>query len=168
MTVLWNTFFSSRLKNTYGVDIARAWEMAKRIPIVHVDGSLGAFSPSLLHRGAGSPFTPTEYGQAAESIRLMYEDRNSQPGVEEAKGVIKASECICFLGFGFDPDNIDRLELGTCCAPPPTGKSVVASRYQVGEGEWGRTVKRMVPGSLTPVNRDWDSLDLLRETNVLT
>jgi hypothetical protein len=62
-----------------------------------------------------------EIRQAAESIRLMYEDRNNQSGIAEAKELIKAAQCVCFLGFGFDPDNIDRLELGNCCTPPPTG-----------------------------------------------
>jgi hypothetical protein len=129
-------FFATRFANTYRVDIAKAWEAAKRIPIVHVYGSVGEFSPSLHHRpipssapgpfepprapGSG-PFTPMEIRQAAESIRLMYEDRNNQSGIAEAKELIKAAQCVCFLGFGFDPDNIDRLELGNCCTPPPTG-----------------------------------------------
>lgn len=174
-------FLANRLRNTYGVDTGKAWDEAKMIRIVHVYGSLGEFSPSLTHRPVRStpvelfelgpppgtgPFTPTEIKQASESIRLMYEDRSNQSGVTEAKELIRAAKCVCFLGFGFDPDNVERLDLRNCCAPSSvTGKFVVASRYKVAEGEWARTAQ-IVPFNQI-VNRDWDSLALLRETYVL-
>lgn len=175
-------FFAIRLAATYGVDMAKAWEAAKRIPIVHVYGSLGGVLPSLTHRAVRSepvnpfefgnppgtgPYTPIEIKHAAESIRLMYEDRSDHSGVMEAQLLLRGAECVCFLGFGFDPDNIERMDLGSCCMPTQPGKFVVATRYKVGDGEWTRTQVRM-PGIFNyRVDRDWDSLTLLKEMNVL-
>lgn len=71
---------------------------------------------------------------------------------------------ICFLGFGFDPDNIARLDLPTIC----TGKTVGATRFHVAEGDYIRTVRSLSPVAINHAgHRDWDSLTFLRETTMI-
>jgi len=52
--------------------------------------------------------------------------------------------------------------------PGPSGKVIGATRYHVAEGDWGRTLQRMLPASVNYAgHRDWDCLAFLRETTLL-
>jgi hypothetical protein len=165
-------FLHVRLVNSFGISPELALEKAKKFKIVHVYGSLGEFSTEALSHKAATirarppgprdPFTPTEYREAANSIRLMYDDRISDQLIADAKEEILSAEVVCFLGFGFDPDNITRLELNTGCA----GKHVGATKYGVAEGDWNRTITAMSPTQFVNANREWDSLAFLHETNM--
>jgi len=56
--------------------------------------------------------------------------------------LISSAPYLCFLGFGFDPDNITRLKLNECCR----GKSAVyATRFNTRDGDWNRVVQNMAP-----------------------
>jgi hypothetical protein len=165
-------FLHVRLVNSFNISPEIAIERAKKFKIIHVYGSLGEFSTGALSRKAatarhrpGFPglFTPAEYQGSAKSIRLMYDDRVSDELMADAKEEISSAEVVCFLGFGFDPDNIARLELNTRCI----GKFVGATRYQVAEGDWNRATTAMNPtGLVVHAEREWDSLTFLHETNM--
>ncbi len=152
-------FFQHRLKHTYGLSAQEALEKLKKIPIVHVYGSLGEYNGSYK---SDQP-TPTEILNAAVSIRLMYDDRKDHPQVEAAKIAISESDDVCFLGFSFDPDNLARLDLRNLCA----GKRVFASRYKMPDGDWARASLNFAPNNLAPTSRDWDALKFLQETRAL-
>jgi hypothetical protein len=162
-----------RLVNSFGITTKLALERVKQFPIVHVYGSLGEFNTAALSRkeatishrsGHPMPFLPSEFHEAAKSIRLMYDDRVGDEFIAGAKNEIATAKVVIFLGFGFDPDNISRLELNNNCV----GKLLVgATRYQVAEGDWTRTITAMNPtGINVQGNRQWDSLTFLHETNM--
>ncbi len=161
-------FFWSRIAHTFSLDSRTAWEHASRIKIIHVYGSLGPFSPARV--GARRPDeSPSSQliQESASTIQLMYGDRG-QATIDEAKAAILAAGLVCFLGFGFDPDNIERLELNKLSA----GKAMVgATRYEVAEGEWTRIASAMNPTQFTFPNvaepRKLDSLQFLRESTIL-
>lgn len=101
----------------------------------------------------------------------MYEKRAGHSSVADAIELIKAAPYVCFLGFGFDPDNITRLNLNHCCAGKP---SVLATRYQIEVGDWNRIVGRMSPTTLNQAtahfdmySKDWDCLAFLHQTSAL-
>jgi hypothetical protein len=163
-------FLLVRLVNSFGIPTKLAIEKAKMFNTIHVYGSLGEFSTAVLSRkdattGGRSPqqFTPREFQEAANSIRLMYDDRLSDELIADAKEEIASAEVVCFLGFGFDPDNISRLELNTRC----NNKFAGATRYKVAEGDWIRAITAMKPAAFSvQADREWDSLKFLHETNM--
>jgi len=157
-----------RIKHTYNLSYPDAWETAKQIPLIHVYGSLGAFDPNAVGGRPRPAMTPTAYKQAADSIRLMYEDRGTigTTIAGMAKYLLSRADCVCFLGFGFDTDNIAYLKLNELCQPH---KAVFATRYKVANGDWNRMKKSMAPTDMTPDEGhiDWDSLGLLQQTRAI-
>jgi hypothetical protein len=155
-------FFYHRFQHTYGLSPAEALEKAKQIPIIHVYGSLGDFHSGVVK----TSFTPIEIQSASACIRLMYEDRLQQPEIEKAKAAISDAAAVCFLGFSFDPDNIVRLEFPKVCKGSGL---VMACRYMMPEGDWGRAMENMLPVqfNMKAPDRTWDALTFLRETRAL-
>jgi hypothetical protein len=153
-------FFFHRLRYSYDLSATEALDKSKKISIVHVYGSLGNFEENLIVKRS---FTPAEIRAAGSSIRLMYEDRNVHSEIESAKDALSQTDCVCFLGFSFDPDNLTRLELPAHCA----GKALYASRYKMPDGEWGRVRAEFQQANFAHTDRDWDALTFLRETRAL-
>ena len=168
-------FLCTRLAHTYNLTPAIAWEKAKKFSVVHVYGSLGEFDPSIItsKRPAVTPFNSSQLLVAASSIRLMYDDRTDHSGVSRAIELISSAHCVCFLGFGFDPDNIRRLTLNTCCANVSKW-GVFATRYEAKVGDWNRIVNNMAPTHLNAAfehferqSSEWDCLEFLHQTAAL-
>jgi hypothetical protein len=156
-------FLAVRLENTYGITPETAVGFVQQMQIIHVYGSLGPYQLSLLNRNPGA-LDAGIVSEAASTIRLMYEDRAEESAVGSAREAISSAKTVCFLGFGFDADNIARLQLNKRCQ----GKSVGATRYQVAEGDWSRTVQRMQPSGFNyNAHRAWDCLAFLKETALL-
>src|ERR1700676_2101064 len=166
-------FLCTRLAHTYNLSPEIAWNRARKFKIVHVYGSLGEFDPLVISskRPAAmrGPRLPTSIANAAASIRFMYDDRTDHSGVSEAMELISSAPYLCFLGFGFDPDNITRLKLNECCR----GKSAVyATRFNTRDGDWNRVVQNMAPvifnQSTEAFNKysiKWDALEFLHQTS---
>lgn len=91
-------FLCTRLVNTFYINEKDAWQKAQKIPIVHVYGSLGDFRPDLISHES-DPTAATEFGDAASSIHLMYEDRAEQAAIDQAKELID-HERLAYLLFG--------------------------------------------------------------------
>jgi hypothetical protein len=156
-------FFTTRLANTFDISEEVAWEKAKAIQIVHVYGSLGVFNPDLI-RPRKESHQASSFLDAASSIRLMYDDRGEHQNISEAKKIISDTPQVCFLGFGFDPDNVARLNLNVIA----TGKTTVgATRYHMADGDWNRCLSGLSPVQINiQGHRDWDSLTFLAETRM--
>jgi hypothetical protein len=156
-------FLSVRLENTYRIAPENAVGFVQNMRIIHVYGSLGPYQRSLLNRPPGAPDARL-VAEAASTIRLMYEDRAEDSSVEHAREALLSAKTVCFLGFGFDADNITRLGLNERCR----GKTIGATRYHVAEGDWGRALQRMLPATINySGNREWDCLAFLKETTLL-
>jgi hypothetical protein len=154
-----------------GLSMVDAWEFVKRIPIIHVYGSLGQFDPRSVE--FPSDRYPTTIKERASGIRLMYEERDDESALEKFKEVVAGASKVVFLGFGFDPDNIRVLQLTKLLAGV-IYNGVMASRYKVPEGEWEAMKHDMQPILIDDrsnvsrfVSRDWDALNFLRESRAL-
>ena len=160
-------FLCVRLRHTYNISYPQAWQSVQELPIVHVYGPFGVFDPNIIDSPQPA-ITPTAFKEAATSIRLMHDDRGvDRDDLQKAKDLISAAECVCFLGFGFDPDNITHLQLNERCQPD---KLVLATRYRVADGDWNRIRNAMTPTRLpspNDANPNWDSLELMHQTNAV-
>jgi hypothetical protein len=84
-----------------------------QVPIVHVHGELGNYGasgdqPSLPYGALGTSETIEE---AARRILIVSEVENTLPTFDEAERLLRSTQRIYFLGFGFHPDNVRRLRV---------------------------------------------------------
>jgi hypothetical protein len=171
-------FLCTRLSYTYNVEPETAWDKAKQLPIVHVYGSLGEFHPMMINARDRKDWRDNlgiaQFTEAASSIRMMYDDRKDHSGVSDAMRLIESADCVCFLGFGFDPDNIARLRLNEICSHDSKSGRVFATRYNTKLGDWDRVRNSMVPTHLNQASEhfernsiNWDCLEFLHQTAAL-
>ena len=106
-------FFLLALCNLYGIQESDAEQYLKRIPIIHLHGSLGdkLWKPPLASYRAYQPdLTPAWVMEAANHIKIIHEVNPGGEFDNAMKLLYQAAEVI-FLGFGFLPDNVRRLGL---------------------------------------------------------
>ena len=134
-------FLFSAFKSSLGVDEATAQAILETIPIHHVYGSLGRFSAT---GGQGSrPYSTDLSGVriAVDNLRIMYEGESDSALLSAAQQEIARSRRLCFLGFGYDRVNLERLSLGDFAGP-----RILGSACKLGDDEIRRA--RAAIGSL--------------------
>lgn len=105
------------LKANYNLDDAAAATLAESIPVLHLHGDLGepAWLPhatdrvvNVPRRTYGQPLDPRELRSFASRLALINEEI---PGdrLDTARRWLREADVICFLGFGYHPDNLARL-----------------------------------------------------------
>jgi hypothetical protein len=103
-------FLLEAASHTFGRSYEQCNEQLRNIPILHVYGLIGethlrgydcrAYEPSI---------DANKVGIATAGLQLMPKERKSDDLFERAWTMIDESHVICFLGFGYDPINLDRL-----------------------------------------------------------
>ena len=107
----------------YDLEPRHAWNMVKRIKIVHVYGDLGPLFDDNGNRSLSYGIVgATKF--AAENIKLANVRAGSEK-VSEIHEMLKEASRIVILGFGFDELNLNALKMGVI------GKPVYASRYSL-------------------------------------
>lgn len=101
-----------------GESEAEAVSRLKNIEIIHVYGQLGAL-PGLEREGElAREFSPsiegTRISVAANGIKVIAESRDDEPTFAAAKAALVRADRVCFLGFGFDSLNVQRLGIKEC------------------------------------------------------
>jgi hypothetical protein len=100
------------ISNSFSEDCV--YDTIRRLEMMHVYGSLGRHKTQ-----AGSqpmrPYEPSDdaisLDVAAAGINILSEDRDDSPEFQKGQDWFNWAEQICFLGFGFDETNVDRLGL---------------------------------------------------------
>jgi hypothetical protein len=86
-------------------------QIAIVLPVIHAHGRLPTIPSESLFSDSITPFTKawTSWVKAARTtIRIAYE---SAPDTHEAREAVRRAHVLCFLGFGYDRGNLDRLGL---------------------------------------------------------
>lgn len=108
-------FFFTAARNTFeNLADADAFRFLRSISIEHVYGQLGQFHylPGDGIRQYSNVLTGRDLSTAANGIHLIGRgSKNAKPFLKARQWFEKA-EVICFLGFGFDEENVYRLGLG--------------------------------------------------------
>lgn len=112
-------YFLYALQAIYGKAREEVIEKLKTLRIVHVYGVLGSTYPDNTDRYRPydkSMVDPHWINIAASSIHVIPEGRVANAAeLEAARGLLENASGICFLGFGFDKLNVERLaENGAC------------------------------------------------------
>lgn len=168
-------FLYESTKHTFGLPDDEVSARLKRLQIIHVYGVAGAFciSPTNSARIYTNKYSPESLGLAATSIRILPEARDNDPLFNEARDLFNWAETICFLGFGFDPLNVRRLDLGSVLSykkdRPENLPRIVASAFRKTQAETTEIARLVTEeqSSMTFGHSAWKNLDVLREFGIL-
>lgn len=106
-------FLHESIKNTWGLADQAAAAIRNGFKIIHVYGGLAPFSSIRSSEGRQYAFNGKEYeiDGAAKHLRVIPETREDDSVFETVREWADWADQICFLGFGFDPLNMHRLNL---------------------------------------------------------
>ena len=162
-------YLLSAVCSSYGKTEKAASEKLSTLKILHIYGSVGSTLPNQEEYYPYSPtITPQRIEAAAKCLRVIPEGRNDDPSIEEAKIILEEASQVCFLGFGFDETNINRL------APERTLQKtqIIATCYGMTTAEARRAAYNLkIPDYLPRKNSDFpkgfmhaNCITILRET----
>lgn len=144
-------YFTTVIGNRMGLSPAEAVEEFQRIPFVHLHGSLGGSPPGVA--GAmpyGIDLTPDNIRRAADEILVIPQVISALPTFGEAEEILRRSQRIYFLGFGFLPENVRRLRIFEDLPSDEKDRPYIGGTSMgFSEGEW----KEVLDG---PLNGAWD------------
>jgi len=104
-------YLLSAICSSYGKSEKEALEKLSTLKIIHVYGSLGGALPNQeKYYPYGKKITKERIEDAASCLRVIPEGRCDDPIIEEAKMILRKASQVCFLGFGFDENNISLLD----------------------------------------------------------
>ena len=103
-------FLYTALLNTYGKTERECVEKLRALPIIHLYGQLGEL-PYINTDGIRFDGTVNadKLRKCVEGIKIIHEDVSGNPRFQQAQELLAKAERICFLGFGYDQTNLERL-----------------------------------------------------------
>jgi hypothetical protein len=159
-------FLFTTLQHTWNLPDAEVGMLMQALPIVHIYGQLGKFPP--LNNGTGRAYgaklTAAGVTESVAEMRVLHEGEKS-PQLAAAQKLVALAKRVCFLGFGYLPINVDRLQAGRL---PRKGVRVCGTAYELREGERVHLRKAFGPLSIHLGKTEAKVLDFLREDDVLT
>jgi len=107
-------FFFTSLKSSFCLSDEDTHSLLGHIPIVHVHGQLGVLGSGADSRPFDTQVTEATLKTAAAGIKVIHEVGDT-PTAEytRAHQLLGQAEIVCFLGFGYQEDNVRRLRAGT-------------------------------------------------------
>jgi len=130
----------------------------RSIPIIHLHGKLGGL-PELDREGRhySDETDPSLLQLAMSGIRIVSEPIEKDPGdFALAHSVLKEAETVIFLGFGYLPENVERLHLDENHNPRTrlygTGVGLTQAERE--------SVVRLFPASIPPIEIDDECLNV--------
>lgn len=121
------TFAFEWMKQTFGLHEQKASEIASKLEVLHVYGSIGA----LPWKGGDVPYgfsNGQDFARLSQGIKTFTESADSVT-VDIIRSRIVAAETLVFLGFGWLPQNLDILHTGQ----KASAKRVFFTTYGVSE-----------------------------------
>ena len=96
------------IQYTFGLQEGVAYQQVEAFRIHHVYGSLGELRNG--SRGTVVPWASTTEGQLRDAATCLHLVRPLSEGLPcDVCDFIRSSQFVCFLGFGFWPENVELL-----------------------------------------------------------
>jgi hypothetical protein len=90
---------------------------------IHLHGQLGFLpeiggaGPVVSYGGSADGITEADVLSASRAIKIINEAHPNEPQFVQARQLLAAANRIVFLGFGFAPRNVERLQLQASLRP---------------------------------------------------
>jgi len=146
-------YLFTTLKHRYNLQDKECADIIKKIPIIHVHGSLGklpwqgsrsrSYGQKIMERH-GADISDKEIIDASRQIKVVSEADKRSPEFKKAYQVINNATKIFFLGFGYYELNLKRLRIKSITGYPDYGEDVYGTSYGMGNSD------------LEIINRGWN------------
>lgn len=155
------------ISHTFDLELDAAFHLLSHIPIQHVYGSLGNYSPDTGYRYGNQEGT-----QLIESILATRNSIKTVPAVrgpkdEQSANWLAKAQHVFVMGFGFDPTNCTRIDLPGACSQASirhNPQHMFASAFNLTSAEASRCEgNSRAPGQGGLLWTKGDCLNLLRE-----
>ncbi len=106
-------YLLTAIQNDYGKTEKEAADVLKSIPMTHLHGNLGDL-PALKEKNSREytqNCTPEILQLCIDSIKIIHEGIEADLQFSQAHRQLSEAEIVCFLGFGYDKINLDRLKI---------------------------------------------------------
>lgn len=166
------TYLLEAVRNDFGISTDETLNVLGHLPILHLYGSLGTDDFDGL-------ITEGRIERAANSIRVISDDiPRDDSTFQQAWRHIQQATKICFLGFGYDERNINRLRISNDWPSnsygrlfnhdPPPSKTVSGTTYGMTPKQINDMVRRFEVKTTFPTSlREYDVCDYLDHVDVL-
>jgi hypothetical protein len=158
-------YLAHAMRGAYGLGLPEVRQMLEAIPIVHLHGTLGEL-PEVGGVGYTRPYSPRapldDVQKCADTLRIVTDEIDALPDFEVARRMLDEAAVICFLGFGYNRANVERLHFHR----RPANKIVLGSAYDIRYGERPEILSAINGIALGPSTHD--TLRFLREYPVLS
>jgi hypothetical protein len=105
-------YLFTALTNSYRKTAKECAQVVRSIPIVHLYGQLGEL-PQLAKDGTGvafgAPMSVDTWSKAANGIKIIHEAVTDEQPFKQAQDLLRNARRVCFLGFGYNQTNLQRL-----------------------------------------------------------
>lgn len=146
-------YLHTKIKYSFGIEDAIALEVLKKIPIIHIYGTLGDFPR--IEEGVS-----TAWVRASKGIRTIFDTEKNDSYIESAKELLSSAHTLCLLGFGYHRENIELLDLVNFAQEV---KGIVcSSRFGIEDAEWDRYTKPFNTLNILAAHRSQMCLGALR------
>ena len=166
-------FFFTAAKHTFRIADEGAYQFLKTIAIQHVYGELGEFHylPGDYRRQYSKNPAGREVDTAANGIHLIGAGRKDAGPFQKARDWFKQANVICFLGFGFDPTNVERLGLEDAIRERlrdgGTSKLIIASTLGKTQAQVDRIKSQLCPSASLWKHYNADNLGTLASAGLV-
>jgi len=165
-------FLFQVLQNLYGLASEEAEQRLRKIPIIHLYGTLGT---KLTWGGPERGYDPNLKGNwiaaAAKSIKIVHQAKPTTDEFQRAHNLLRGASEIIFLGFGFHRINVERLSLEENIEfnLSVTGREprLLACRTGIGHGTIARIQKYMPDTIQFAPDEKWNICEFLANTECL-
>lgn len=100
-------YLNRSIQHTFGIEPDPATELRQNaVEIIHVHGVLSG--RSVLGRGEASA---EELNASIDTIKVLPESNKGDVDFTQARDRLSNAEAVGFLGFGYNPDNLERLNI---------------------------------------------------------
>jgi hypothetical protein len=104
-------YLVTALQNKYGKDFESCLEQFKKIDFIHLHGFLGDpfGGDHMTHKSYSTKCTDRDISVGARNIKIIHESIDNEPQFQQAHDLLINAKKICFLGFGYNETNLNRL-----------------------------------------------------------
>jgi hypothetical protein len=129
-------YFFTGMQNKYGKNFEKCTNKLKKIPIIRLHGQLGYLPWQSADSGKWRQYSADiserfAFREAAELIKIISENIGDDPEFTIAHELIEKAEVVYFLGFGYNDNNLQRLNIK---AKRP-GQIILGSSFGLGIAE---------------------------------
>lgn len=104
-------YLITAIMNSYTRAFSDAKAAIEKLNIVHLYGHLGDIAESSLNdwREHGTGLNEKYISRGADGIQILSDRNDGSPIFDKAHALLKQAQVICFLGFGYQKTNVERL-----------------------------------------------------------